>query len=307
MSDNNQTIKFHKEDIISRKSTNITKEYTLGKTIGKGAYGQVRLAIHKATKQTRAVKILPKSKIDLPALMNEVNILSKLSHPNIMQIYEIFEDKANMYIVSEYCKGGELFDIIEKKGNFTEKDACKIMKQLMSAICYSHQNNIIHKDLKPENILMGKDKDELAIKIIDWGCAETVKTIKRSETADGTIYYIAPEVLHGEYNEKCDIWSCGVIFYILLCGYPPFNGENDEEIFEAVLKGEFEFPEEEWDSVSDDAKKLIKKMLTNNPQKRISALDSLKDSWLKKNEEKGHSDKKLAKNVLSNMKKFKKK
>ena len=129
MSDNNQTIKFHKEDIISRKSTNITKEYTLGKTIGKGAYGQVRLAVHKATKQTRAVKILPKSKIDLPALMNEVNILSKLSHPNIMQIYEIFEDKANMYIVSEYCKGGELFDIIEKKGNFTEKDACKIMKQ----------------------------------------------------------------------------------------------------------------------------------------------------------------------------------
>ena len=220
MADTSGTIKFHKEDIISRKSSNITKEYTLGKTIGKGAYGQVRLAIHKATKQTRAVKILPKSKIDMEALKNEVSILSKLTHPNIMQIYEIFDDKTNMYIVSEYCQGGELFDIIEKKGNFTEKDACTIMKQLMGAICYSHQNNIIHKDLKPENILMDKEKDDLAIKIIDWGCAETVKTMKQSEHADGTIYYIAPEVLRGQYNEKCDIWSCGVIFYILLCGYP---------------------------------------------------------------------------------------
>ena len=171
-------VKFHKEDIISRKSSNITKEYTLGKTIGKGAYGQVRLAIHKATKQTRAIKILQKSKIDMEALTNEVNILSKLTHPNIMQIYEIFDDKTNIYIVSEYCKGGELFDIIEKKGNFTEKDAATIMKQLMGAICYSHQNNIVHKDLKPENILMDKEKDDLAIKIIDWGCAETVKTMQ---------------------------------------------------------------------------------------------------------------------------------
>jgi len=306
MSDNNQTIKFHKEDIISRKSTNISKEYTLGKTIGKGAYGQVRLAIHKATKQTRAVKILPKSKIDLPALMNEVNILSKLSHPNIMQIYEIFEDKANMYIVSEYCKGGELFDIIEKKGNFTEKDACKIMKQLMSAICYSHQNNIIHKDLKPENILMDKDKDELAIKIIDWGCAETVMTIKRSETADGTIYYIAPEVLHGEYNEKCDIWSCGVIFYILLCGYPPFDGEIDEDIYKAIELGEVDFPEENWSQISQEAKNLIQKMLTLDINKRISALDSMQEPWFKKFSEKSKYDKNLAKNILDNMKKFKK-
>ena len=306
MSDNNQTIKFHKEDIISRKSTNISKEYTLGKTVGKGAYGQVRLAIHKATKQTRAVKILPKSKIDLPALMNEVNILSKLSHPNIMQIYEIFEDKANMYIVSEYCKGGELFDIIEKKGNFTEKDACKIMKQLMSAICYSHQNNIIHKDLKPENILMDKDKDELAIKIIDWGCAETVKTIKRSETADGTIYYIAPEVLHGEYNEKCDIWSCGVIFYILLCGYPPFDGESDEDIYKAIELGEVDFPEENWSQISQEAKNLIQKMLTLDINKRISALDSMQEPWFKKFSEKSKYDKNLAKNILGNMKKFKK-
>ena len=135
----------HKENIISHKTSNITKEYTFGKVIGTGAYGQVRLAVHKLTKQVRAVKILQKSKVDIKALLNEINILAKLSHPNIMQIFEIFDDNTNVYIVSEYCKGGELFDIISTKGSFTEKDACVIMKQLMSAICYSHQNNYFWK------------------------------------------------------------------------------------------------------------------------------------------------------------------
>ena len=299
-------ILIHKENIISHKTSNISKEYTFGKTLGTGAFGQVRLAIHKATKQTRAVKIIPKAKVDIKLLVNEINVLSKLSHPNIMQLYEIFDDNTNIYIVSEYCKGGELFDIISNRGNFSEKDACIIMKQLMSAICYSHQNNIVHRDLKPENILMDNDNNDLTIKIIDWGCAQTIKTTKQSNKADGTAYYIAPEVLKGEYNEKCDIWACGVIFYILLCGYPPFNGETDDEIYLDVLKGEFEFPEEDWSEVSDEAKNLIKKMLTKDVNKRISALDSMQDPWFKKFEEKETYDKKLAKNVLKNMKKFKK-
>ena len=176
----------------------------------------------------------------------------------------------------------------------------------MSGICYSHQNGIVHRDLKPENILMDNNTDDLSIKIIDWGCAKTIQKKERLHQADGTSYYIAPEVLKGDYDEKCDIWACGVIFYILLCGYPPFNGESDEEIFEAVLKGNLDFPDEEWDSVSDEAKALIRKMLNIDAKKRISALESLQDIWFKKNEEKGDTDKKLAKNVLSNMKKFKK-
>ena len=296
----------HKENIISHKTSNITKEYTFGKVIGTGSYGQVRLAVHRLTKQVRAVKIIQKAKVNINALLNEINILSKLSHPNIMQIFEVFDDNTNVYIVSEYCKGGELFDIISKKGSFTEKDACVIMKQLMSAICYSHQNNIVHRDLKPENILMDNDTDDLTIKLIDWGCAQTIKSAKQSKQADGTAYYIAPEVLKGEYDEKCDIWACGVIFYILLCGYPPFNGETDDEIYEAVLSGKFQFPEEDWDQVSQEAKDLIKKMLTKDPKKRISALYSMQDVWFKKNEEKSEYDKKLAKKVLNNMKKFKK-
>ena len=256
-------IKIQKSNFISSKTTPISKEYIMGKTLGSGAFGTVRLAIHKATKQTRAVKVLKKAEQDMEALLKEVEILSKLSHPNIMQIYEVFNDKTNFYIVSEFCQGGELFDQISKKGNFSENDAAKIMKQVLSAITYSHQNNIVHRDLKPENILLEDKSSDLVVKIIDWGCAMSFKKNEKMHNADGTPYYIAPEVLEGNYDEKCDVWSCGVILYIMLCGYPPFNGETDDEILQAVKKGTFDFPKEEWGTVSQDAKDLINKMLTN--------------------------------------------
>ena len=161
-----ENIVVKKENIISHKKGNISREYTFGKTLGKGTFGQVRLAMHKPTKQVRSIKILKKSEVDVTSLVNEITILSKLSHPSIMQIYEIYEDNTNVYIISEYCKGGELFDVISQKGSFTEKEASIIMKQLMSAICYSHQNGIVHRDLKPENILMDNDSDDLTIKLI---------------------------------------------------------------------------------------------------------------------------------------------
>ena len=303
MSDN---ILIKKENLISHKNKNISKEYTLGKTIGKGAFAQVRLGIHKATKQTRAIKILQKKNINMDDLLTEISIVSKLSHPSIMQVFEIFEDNTNVYIVSEYCKGGELFDIISEKGSFSEKEACLIMQQLLSGICYSHQNGIVHRDLKPENILMESKSNDLTIKIVDWGCATQMKQKERLHETDGTSYYIAPEVLKGDYDEKCDIWSCGVILYILLCGYAPFYGEKDEDIYQQVLKGDYDFPKEEWDHVSEEAKNLVKKMIEKDPTKRISALEALQDDWFKINKEKKRGNKVLAKNVLNNMKKFKK-
>jgi len=306
MSTKKTELKFDKSSFISYKTGSIIKDYTLGKTLGSGAFGTVRAAIHKETKQNRAVKILKKSEQDEEKLFLEVNILSKLSHPNIMQIYEFYDDNTNFYIVSELCKGGELFDMISEKGCFSEQEACPIMKQLLSAITYCHQNHIVHRDLKPENILLEDKKDsEITIKLIDWGGARYFSKNKKMTKINGTPYYIAPEVLNEVYDEKCDIWSAGVIFYILLCGYPPFNGETDKEIMKAVKKGEFDFPPEEWDVVSKDAKNLIKKMLTYDPKKRPSALEVLQDNWFNINKSKTKSNVQLAKSSLENMKKFK--
>ena len=298
-------LKIQKSTIISSKTTPISKDYIMGKSIGTGAFGTVRLCIHKATRQTRACKILKKATQDIKALQEEVEILSKLSHPNIMQLYEVYNDKTNFYIVSEFCQGGELFDAISKKGNFNENEASKIMKQVLSAITYSHQNNIVHRDLKPENILLEDKGNDSIIKIIDWGCAKNFNKNEKLTNKDGTPYYIAPEVLEGNYDEKCDIWSCGVILYIMLCGYPPFDGESEEEILDKVKKGSFEFPKEEWKNISKDAIDLIEKMLTFESNKRISALECLRHNWFIKNKNKGISDKKTAKNIISNMKKFK--
>jgi calcium-dependent protein kinase len=232
----------------------------------------------------------------------EVEILAKLSHPNIMSVYEFYHDNSNFYIVSEYCSGGELFDCITEKGSFNEIDAAKIMKQIISAICYSHDNNIVHRDLKPENILLDDKSNKYILKIIDWGGARYFSNNKKMSSISGTPYYIAPEVLNEIYDEKCDIWSCGVILYILLCGYPPFNGDSDNDIMKAVKKGKFSFPSEDWNTVSKEAKDLITHMLTIDTKKRYSAKDSLAHSWFKK---KDFCDKSTGQNVIKNMVKFK--
>ena len=299
-------LKFDKSTFVCYKTTKINEEYLLGETLGQGAFGTVRKAVHKVTGQERAIKILKKRQQDERKLFLEVNILSKLTHPNIMEIYEFFEDKANFYIVSELCKGGELFDKITEKGCFKEAEACPIMLQLVSAICYSHSNNIVHRDLKPENIMLENiNENNLIIKLIDWGGARYFSKNKKMSTIKGTPYYIAPEVIKEVYDEKCDIWSLGVIFYVLLCGYPPFNGDTDIEIMQNVQRGKFVFPEEEWGVISNEAKDLIKKMLTYEPSKRISAKQVLLHPWFSHYEEKIKQDKQVARSAFENMKRFK--
>ena len=299
-------LKFDKSTFVCYKTTKINEEYLLGETLGQGAFGTVRKAIHKVTNQERAIKILKKRQQDERKLFLEVNILSKLAHPNIMEIYEFYEDKANFYIVSELCKGGELFDKITEKGSFKEAEACPIMLQLVSAICYSHSNNIVHRDLKPENIMLeNTDESNPHIKLIDWGGARYFSKNKKMSTIKGTPYYIAPEVIKEVYDEKCDIWSLGVIFYVLLCGYPPFNGDTDVEIMQNVQRGKFVFPEEEWGVISKEAKDLIKKMLAYDPAKRISAKQVLLHPWFSHYEEKMKEDKNVARSAFENMKRFK--
>jgi calcium-dependent protein kinase len=278
----NDSLKISKSQFINSGNPHvITDLYHIGHPIKDGQNGTVRKAVHKLTSQPRAVKIIRRLDQDSNNFHNEVAILSKISHPNIIQIYEYFEDKTSYYIISEFCPGGELFDKISEKGMFSEKDAAYIVKQIVSALSYLHNNGIIHRDIKPENILLEDKSDTPIIKLIDFGLAR-YNTKKKGNKVSGSPFYISPEALGGDYDGKSDIWSVGIILYILLCGYPPFRGDNNFEIMKSVKKGKLVFPEEEWSSISDEAKDLIKKMLANKPKDRISAEICLTHKFFKK-------------------------
>ena len=220
------------------------------------------------------------------AINKEINILKNLDHPNIIKVYEFYSSEKYVYIINELCTGGELFDKIVDVKHFSESVACNIMRQILSAIAYCHEKGVIHRDLKPENILIEsseeKNKDFFNIKVIDFGTCEILKKKKLTEQI-GTSFYIAPEVLKNGYNEKCDLWSCGVILYILLCGSPPFYGKNEKEIFKKILDGNFTFRHKIWNKISTEAKNLVLKLLQVNPTKRISAQEALDDVWFQKN------------------------
>jgi len=174
-------------------------------------------------------------------LLQEVNIMRSLDHPNIVKIYDFYEDSSTFKIVMEYCSGGELFEKIKSKKNFTEQIAAVYMKQILSAIMYLHEHKIVHRDIKAENMLFLNQEEDAMIKIIDFGVSTKFNGKKKLKEKLGTAYYIAPEVLLENYDNKCDVWSCGILLYIMLCGYPPFNGDDDSEILESVKVGEFEF------------------------------------------------------------------
>jgi len=208
-------------------------------------------------------------------LFNEINNLKDLDHPNILKMYEFFEDEKRYYIVTDICKGGELFDEIVARGKFTEVDASMLMKQVLGCINYCHSNKIVHRDLKPENILLEQNKEFDQIKIIDFGTSLVFDENKKLDEKLGTPYYIAPEVLAKNYGAKCDIWSCGVITYITLSGIPPFNGASDQEIMKKVKSAKVSFADPVWAQVSDQAKDFITQLLTKEQDKRPSAEQAL--------------------------------
>ncbi|CAD8199555.1 unnamed protein product [Paramecium pentaurelia] len=276
--------KISSQGMVAEKYGSITHDYTLLKPpIGKGAFGEVRKAIHKVTNQVRAIKVISKekaSKAEVERLRIEIEILKRLDHPNIIKIYEFYQDNKNIYIVTELCTGGELFDKIQDQQAFSERKAAETMKQILSAVNYLHKSKIVHRDLKPENILYEANKPQALLKIVDFGTSRVFESGYKMNQKLGTPYYIAPEVLERKYDEKCDVWSCGVILYILLCGLPPFNGETEQEILESVREGDLTFEGEEWSQVSYEAKLLIKKMLERDPKRRISAEQAQRDPWI---------------------------
>ena len=191
-------------------------------------------------------------------LFNEINNLKDLDHPNIIKMFEFFEDNKRYYIVTEICKGGELFDEIINRKRLTEKETSILMKQVLSCISYCHQNYIMHRDLKPENILLESNKEFDQLKIIDFGTSISFKESEFMEEKIGSPYYMAPEMITGtHYTSKVDLWSCGVIAYICLSGNPPFNGVGDSDIIKKVKSGKYSFSAPVWQDVSGDAKNFI--------------------------------------------------
>ena len=277
---------FSKSNFVGIMKGNLLDKYTVEKEIGAGGYARCLLVKNKTTGQLYACKELQKNKLNnVASLKSEIQILIKLDHPNIIKLYEIYENDNYIYLVMELCTGGELFDRIiqktEQGKTFTEKEVANIFYQMMSAINYCHSNKIVHRDLKPENLLLATQDENSPIKVIDFGMSRIFNDKQAMFDKVGTAYYISPEVLDGFYDEKCDIWSAGVILYILLCGYPPFNGNDDDEIFESIKKRKFVYPDAEWANISNEAKDLINKMLSD-PLNRLTAEQVLNHPWLKK-------------------------
>jgi calcium-dependent protein kinase len=207
-----------------------------------------------------------------------------MDHPNIIKLYEVFESDNSLYLIMEECYGGDLFSRISKRieanDMYSEKEACEIIQQVLRAIEYCHNVGIVHRDLKPENLLYlheGSEENN-PIKIIDFGLSQSINLNKMLSSKVGTAYYVAPEILAGKYTEKCDIWSAGVILYILLSGEPPFNGPNDRIIYSKIKKMDYNFPDEKWKNISSEAKDLISKMLSPEAQ-RLSASQTLEHPW----------------------------
>mmetsp|Transcript_20004 Transcript_20004/g.36115 ORF Transcript_20004/g.36115 Transcript_20004/m.36115 type:complete len:510 (+) Transcript_20004:177-1706(+) len=260
------------------------------KELGHGHYGVVRKCMNRETKEWFAIKSIRKAKVSkIEVLKREIEILKEVRHPNIIELIDVFEDAKYLHLVTELCTGGELFDRIIAKtqsaeGHYSEQDAASLIRDILDAIAYCHSKEIVHRDLKPENFLFLTEAEDAPIKIIDFGLSRHNDANQGiMKTKVGTPYYVAPEVLRREYTASCDIWSIGVITYILLCGYPPFYGDSDTEIFDSVRTGRFDFPSPEWDDISQTAKDFVKYMLQKEAKNRPTAAQAMEHEWITKN------------------------
>ncbi|KAL4509217.1 hypothetical protein ABPG72_018148 [Tetrahymena utriculariae] len=306
--DSPKQIKFDKNLVID-EIENLTQKYDTLEVIGEGGFGVVYKVLDRETKLIKAMKKLKKNS-KLIQTDNELELLKRLDHPNIIRIFDFYQDEEDFYIITEYIEGGCLFDEIQKlsklKQQFNEKNACQIMQQILMAVNYAHSINIVHRDLKAENVLIQYDEVESRyhVKVIDWGLSVLVEQNQKLHIDCGTSYFKAPEVINRCYDEKCDLWSCGALMYELLSGCPPFDAETDDEIEEKILQGGYSFPSEYFGGVSDEAIDLLKKLLTYIPTFRISAKQALEHPWFQKISNKDLSQRSLMKG-LNRMRQFK--
>lgn len=264
--------------------------YDMKEQIGTGGMSIVKKGIRKADDKVCALKFIEKTIVeDINILQREIDLMKKLKHKNILELYEVFENDKQFILVTEYVSGGELFDKIVQAGNYSERDAALIIKQVLEGVEYMHDKKVSHRDLKPENLLCagGEGKEIGVIKIADFGLAKSFEGSSGGgnagalTTSCGTPDYVAPEVLRASPYDQCvDLWSVGVITYILLCGFPPFWGEQQGELFDKILTVKYNFPDPEWSEVSNKAKDFINKLLVDKPSDRMTATQALQHPWI---------------------------
>ncbi|KDD73135.1 protein kinase, partial [Helicosporidium sp. ATCC 50920] len=288
-------------------SPSLESDFTVGEVLGRGAYGTVRLATEKSSGKQYACKSILKSKLvsrsDVEDVRKEVEILNLLTpHGTIAGILRAYEDSAAVHIVMDYCAGGELFERIVSRGVFSERDAARVFAQMVDMVRHCHSLGIMHRDIKPENFLLTDATDAADLRACDFGLSVYFKRGQVFESLVGSAYYVAPEVLQRRYGPECDLWSLGVVLYVLLSGLPPFWGRSEQDIFQSILRGALDFETPPWPSVSPEAKAMVSSLLHRDPAKRPSPSQILAAPWLQRHG--GASDRPLDSIVIARMKNF---
>ncbi|GLJ26420.1 hypothetical protein SUGI_0509490 [Cryptomeria japonica] len=263
----------------------IEERYELGKLLGQGEFGITYFCTDKETKELLACKSISKSKlkstVDIEDVRREVAIMKHLpKHSNIVCLKTACEDEKDVHLVMELCEGGELFDRIVARGHYTERDAALLTRTIVEVVQLCHQHGVIHRDLKPENFLFANEKENSPLKAIDFGLSVFFKPGDRFSELVGSPYYMAPEVLKRNYGPEVDVWSAGVILYILLCGVPPFYDETETGVAHAIIRGDPDFKRDPWPQISENAKNLVRQMLEPDPNSRLTAQQVLDHPWL---------------------------
>ncbi|KAK2974883.1 hypothetical protein RJ640_020798 [Escallonia rubra] len=309
--------------ILGKPYVDITTIYDLDKELGRGQFGITYLCTEKATGIKYACKSISRRKLvsekDKDDVRREILMLQHLTgQPNIVEFKGAYEDHKNLHLVMELCSGGELFDRITAKGNYSEREAARVGRQIVNVVHVCHFMGVMHRDLKPENFLLVSRDEDAPLKATDFGLSVFIEEGRVYTQVVGSAYYVAPEVLRRRYGKEIDVWSAGVILYILLSGVPPFWAETEKGIFDAILEGRIDYQSAPWPTISASAKDLVKKMLTKDPKKRITAAQALANwltvnvirimmyvlehPWLKEDGE--ASDKPIDSAVLTRMKQF---
>mmetsp|Transcript_9299 Transcript_9299/g.19867 ORF Transcript_9299/g.19867 Transcript_9299/m.19867 type:complete len:358 (+) Transcript_9299:60-1133(+) len=274
------------------------ERYEVGETVGVGGFAVVKKGRNKKTGEPVAIKVVDKSRYAAGdnSLEREIQVLLKVDHPNCIKLYDVYITPRKVYIVTELVTGGELLDRVTEKGNYTERDAANLIRQILDGVAYLHSQGIVHRDLKLENMVMLNERDDSPVKIADFGLSKFFSPETVLSTMCGSPQYVAPEVLGvgdglKEYSPAVDMWSVGVILFILLSGYSPFDDDNDAVLFEKIKKGNYDADDPIWENISADAKDIVAKLLTVDSGKRLTAEQALQHPWVQglafKDDEKG--------------------